>query len=191
MTTYTFFDGGFFSGVVQTNATEYEAIKDTLPTHVEGLFGREHYLKEGVPKLLPNKPSEFHRFDLATEAWFDPRTLDDLKEAHWRLMKQQRTAAEYGGFDWDGSRFDSNAASQSKIQGAAQLAQIAMMQGQPFYISWTLSNNTARTLNAAQMVAVGMAMSAHINACFERGRLLRSQIEAATTQSEVEAVAWS
>lgn len=95
---------------------------------------------------------------------------------HWAVIKQQREAREYGGFDWDGSSFDSDPESQRRIQGAVQLAVMAAATGQPFEITWVLADNTTRVLTGDDMVAVGAALGAHVSAVFAQGVLLRQDI---------------
>ena len=136
------------------------------------------------------RPSEHHEFDYALKQWVDPRTLQDFKDAKWAEIKQHREAAENGGFTWGGSPFDSDPLSRSRIQGAAQLATLAKINNQPFSIDWTLADNSVRTLNAQEMIEVGMALGAHINEQHVRARQLREQIEAATTPEQVQAVRW-
>lgn len=158
---------------------------------IEGAFSDEiYYVENGEAITIPASPSPHHQFNYSTKQWEDPRTLADLQAARWTAIKAAREGEEFGTFTWDGSTFDSDLTSQSRIQGAAQLAQIALAAGQPFSIEWTLANNTARTLDASQMIAVGMAMGAHINACHQKARALRQQIDAATSAAEIEAIAW-
>lgn len=107
------------------------------------------------------------------------------QEAKWIEIKLARDAAEFGGFTWDGSRFDSDQISQSRIQGAVQLAAM----GPGFEIDWTLADNSARTLDAAAMFAVGAALGQHVNAQHAKGRDLRTRIDAATPE-EIEAITW-
>lgn len=119
--------------------------------------------------------------------WEDPRTLAQMKHDKWAQIKAARAAAEDGGFAWDGSTFDSDMASNLRISGAVQLAQIV---GGAFSIGWTLADNSVRTLSAAQMVAVGVAAGQHVAAQRATARALREQIQAATTPQELEAIAW-
>lgn len=135
---------------------------------------------------LPPSPSPAHTFDYTTKQWVDPRTLSDLQAAKWAQIKRDRDEAEFGGFTWDGSPFDSDAISQSRIQGAVQLA--AMAPG--FTIDWTLANNSVRNLSAADLANVGAALGMHVATQHAKARLLRSQIEAATTAAELGAVVW-
>ena len=145
-----------------------------------------YYINQGVPVAKGTPPSRAHTFDYTTKQWVDPRTLSDLQVAKWEQIKRARVNAEFGGFTWDGSPFDSDAISQSRIQGAVQMA--AMAPG--FTIDWTLANNSVRNLNGEDLANVGAALGMHIAAQHANARLLRSQIEAATTVAEVDAVTW-
>ena len=131
-------------------------------------------------------PNTFYRYDLELGAWVDPRPLHELQAEKWAEIKRNRDTAEFGGFTWDDSQFDSDAISQSRIQGAIQLS--AMVPG--FTIDWTLANNTVRTMNAADLANVAAALGMHVAAQHDKARTLRSQIEAATTVAEVDAVTW-
>ena len=146
----------------------------------------DSYIFDGEVVSPPQKPSPHHTFDYTTKQWVDPRTLSDLQAAKWAQIKRDRDEAEFGGFTWDGSPFDSDAISQSRIQGAVQLA--AMAPG--FTIDWTLANNSVRNLSAADLANVGAALVMHVAAQHDKARTLRSQIEAATTVAEVDAVTW-
>jgi hypothetical protein len=118
--------------------------------------------------------------------WVDPRNLDSLKDAKWEEIKAARAAAEYGGFTWDGSTFDSDLASQQKIMGAAQLASL----NAAYEVDWTLADNTVRHLNATQMLAVGTTLGDHINTQYVHARTLRQQIADAQTSQELESIVW-
>ncbi len=158
---------------------------------IEGVFPDDRYYVEAyTPAPIPEQPSNHHRFDFATKQWVDPRTIQDHKQTKWSEIKSARSAAEFGGFTWDGSTFDSDQISQSRIQGAAQLAQLALAQSQPFTIDWTLADNTTRTLDAMQMIQVGVAMGQHIATCHAQARVLRAQLDAAATVEDVDAIAW-
>ena len=120
----------------------------------------------------------------------DPSTLEKAKQRKWIALKSYRDALEFSGFEWDGSRFDSDPVSQSRIQGGVQLAQIATQSGQPFSIDWTLQNNTVRVLNGIEMVQVGLALGTYVQLIHGIARNLRTQLEAATTFEQVDQVNW-
>jgi len=144
------------------------------------------YIADGIQVTLPERPGQHWEFNWETKQWEDPRTLQDLKDAQWAMIKQARSQSEYAGFMWDGSKFDSDAISQNRITGAVSLA----MMSPEFTIGWTLFDNTVRTLNQTDMLQVGAALGAHVATQFAKGVILREQINAATTSEEVEAVVW-
>lgn len=137
----------------------------------------------GQPSFAPHAWSVW---DETLVQWVDPRDLNTLKAAKWDEIKAARSAAEYGGFTWDGSPFDSDSASQQRIIGASQLATLTP----ELEIDWTLADNTVRTLNAQEMNEVGMALGQHVNAQYVHARTLRQQISAAQTTQELESIVW-
>lgn len=155
---------------------------------VDGLFYEDcYYSKTNLEaQKYPSKPSRHHVFNHTTEQWEDSRTLIDLRAEKWRNIKANRDAAEHGGFEWDGSVFDSDVLSQQRITGAVTLAQMSPA----FTTVWTLADNSTRALSAADMFAVGMALGTHVATQFLQGQLLRAQIEESVTKEEVEAVVW-
>lgn len=129
-------------------------------------------------------------WDNSAFAWIDQRSLDDAKAATWAAVKTGRDAELYDSFVWDGSRFDSDQVSQTRIQGAVQLATIALSQGQNISIDWTLYDNTTRTLSATDFVQLGVALGTFVTTLFAAGVTLRDQIVAATTVQQVDAIKW-
>lgn len=156
-------------------------------------YVKDQALVEYTPMEAAQKqgrPHPSHTWSNATMEWVDARSLEDLKTAKWAEIRAARDAAEFGGFTWDGDDFDSDVASQARIMGAVQMATLAAMAEQPFSIEWTLATNIVRTLDGAGMVAVGLALGAHVAQQHETGRSLRAAIEACTTAAEVEAISW-
>lgn len=103
-----------------------------------------------------------------------------------------RDQVEQGGFAYNGWRFDSDAVSVARINGAALAAQAALSAGEPFQIEWTDADNVSRPLDAAQMLALQRALVAHADACHQLARQLKAQVEAGTitTEAEIDAAAW-
>lgn len=135
----------------------------------------------------PTHPAEWSNTAMA---WVDLRDLDAVKADKWTELKAARDVAEFGGFAWDGSTFDSDAISQSRIQGAAQLATLAMLASEGFSIDWTCADNSVRTLSGADMIAVGTAMGTHIGTVHAIGRTLRAAIDAAELVDDLEEITW-
>ncbi|PZP90373.1 MAG: hypothetical protein DI587_38855 [Variovorax paradoxus] len=138
-------------------------------------------------------PGERYMKDAATRTWVLVGTtaLALAQAAKWAEIKAEREARTFGGFEWSGHTFDSDAVSAQKIAGAAQLAQLAISTGSPFTRVWTLADNTTVSLNAQEMIGVMLAMGEHVGTVHDTGTALRAEIYAAdATEASVAAVAW-
>lgn len=155
---------------------------------VEGQWDEKTHYWDGTAMVaFPPRPFG-HDWNWTTKTW--QPNLEAAKAAKWEQMKAARNKEECGGFVWDLSTFDSNPISQSRIQGSSQMADIKKRNAEPFAVDWTLADNSVRTLNADQMIAVGMAMGQHITGVHEKARQRRATITNATSVAEVEAVIW-
>jgi len=142
------------------------------------------YVLDGQLAEKGTPPSEAHTFDYDLKQWvYD---LEDQKSAKWQTIKLQRSEQEFGTFDWGGYTFQCDEVSQRRIQGAVQLAAI----DSTMTLDWTLADNTVQTFTAAEYVQIGQALANHVSQCHERGRILRQQIQSATTEAELEAIVW-
>lgn len=181
---------------------------DVATVHVQS-FPTEESLAEGSSPLW-NQPLQVPLSacvsQASIEAWmmadatnpFSGGTVAQILETdlataqakRWAVIKAARDGAEFGGFTWNNSTFDSDPQAQSRIQGGAQLATLAMIASQPFSVDWTLADNTVRTLSGADMLAAGQALGVHIETVHGIGRDLRAAIEAATSVAAVDAITW-
>lgn len=172
-------------------ASNPQALANANTTIIEGyVFQGAGWVENLTFYPVPQQPSPHHTWDWVTKEWADQRSLEEVKTAKWEEIKLARNAQEFDKFTWDGSDFDSDLTSQSRIQGGSQLATLAILNSQPFSIDWTLYDNTVRTLSAEDMIAVGQAMGLHINATHSHGRAKREALDAATTRAEVDAIQW-
>ncbi len=144
------------------------------------------YVLDGVIVDKPSQPSKEHLFDYSTKTWIDPRSLEDHKTAQWALIKAARSEAEFGGFTWDGSMFDSDQVSQARIQGAVLLA----TSNPDFVVDWTLADNTVRSLTADDLIAISQALGEHISLQHTRARNARALLDQATSLSEVQSISF-
>lgn len=162
---------------------------DEAEPQIELSEGEVLHAVPGLPPR-PQGPGWVVRWQGGAWVQHDARTLAEVREQRWAQIKAEREAREFGGMVWDGSPFDTDETSQRRIQGAVQMAVIAQAAQQPFSIGWTLADDTVRTLDGAQMIAVGMALAQHVGSLHETGRLLRQQIDGAATVADVMAVSW-
>ena len=146
------------------------------------------YWNGSTVQAIPAQPSPSHTWNWTTKQWaYD---LSEDRAQAWSRIKSARESVEFGPFVFGGQTFDGDSESQRRIQGAAQLATLAQATGQPFSIDWTLADNTQATLTAAEMIGVGVALGQHVNGAHGIARTLRTQIDAATTPEELEAIQW-
>jgi len=109
----------------------------------------------------------------------DSLALDPLRLDVWADVKVRRDATINGGAETPSGRVDSDELSRSNINGAVMAAFLSNLAGQPFTVTWTMADNSVVSLNAEQMIGVGLAVMDHVNTAHERARTLRTAIEAA------------
>jgi hypothetical protein len=117
-------------------------------------------------------------------------TSNEYAEKTWERIKAARAAAESAGFLYNGVLFDSDPVSMQRITGAVSLAMLAQAAGEPFSQTWTVADNSTVELDAAGMLAVGVALGTHISAIFEKARDKRAAIALAATADELDAITW-
>jgi hypothetical protein len=115
-------------------------------------------------------------------------TVDGNRAVIWGHVKTLRDAKINGGVLTPAGTFDSNDLSRLNVSGAVLGAVVAKSASAPYSVQWTLQDNSVVTLDADQMIEVGMAMLNHVAACHDYARMLRGMIEAATDMAELLAI---
>lgn len=120
-------------------------------------------------------------------AWQRTLTLDEARGVAWDRVKDARELALRGNFAAGGLVFQINPVN---ITGATLAAMRAQAAGLPYAQTWVLADNSTTTLDAAQMIAVGEACAAAVDAIWQISIGLRAQIDAASDRAEVDGIAW-
>ncbi|MBS7344236.1 MAG: DUF4376 domain-containing protein [Caryophanon sp.] len=136
-------------------------------------FNKKQFIKVGVPE------DSNLVFDYVTKKWTDPRNLDEIKAQKWAEIKYERDQLEFGGFEFEGSIYDSDQVSQGRIMGAA-IAGVEQV--------WTTASNSTITLTGSELLELYQALQAHVASVHDRGREARAAINAASTKEEVEEI---
>ena len=146
----------------------------------------QFYVNVGTSEVVqyPEKPSEGHVFNFTSYAW--ELDLTEAKSLAWKRIKRDRNAEEFSTFEWNSHTFQCDERSQSRIVSAVQRAQL----DSTLTMVWTLDDNSTVSLNATELKQVGQALSSHIDACHVKARSKRLQINAATTEAEIDAITW-
>ena len=105
--------------------------------------------------------------------------VDSLRrlELH-KARRAARTAAETGGFIFDGHPFDSDRDSILRIANAATTALTATLVMAPFATEWHCADGYDMPLDAAGVMSMQSALAAHGQACHDRSSALRAMIDA-------------
>lgn len=149
-----------------------------------------HYAVGGTFVAFPASPSTNHRWDWATKAWADPRTLAQHQTDKWTQIKAARDAAINAALTTPYGMFDCNEASRTNITDAVLMLQTLAGLGTPTTIDFTLADNSTVTLTTTQMVTVGLLLGQKVQTAHGQGRARRAAIDAATTTAQVDAVVW-
>lgn len=124
------------------------------------------YSDAGVKRKRRNTNGRGFTWDPATEDWIDERPIDTVRAELLVALRTKRDALLEGGFTWDGSEFDSDAAvSQPRLLGlfTSSLAGGIPPSGYP----WRLKDNSWRTLTAADAQAVWATFQSRMAALFQ------------------------
>ena len=115
----------------------------------------------------------------------DAEILAHAKAALHEAVKARRDQAEWAGCTAAAGIVDTDPDSQRKIVGAVLAAQV---QGASFSISWRMADNSLAALDADGMTALGLAVSAHVEACQARKNALDEMIDAASAVEDLDAI---
>lgn len=109
--------------------------------------------------------------------------IAEIRAALWQQVKAKRAAVRDGGAATPLGAVDSqeteDVPARTNILGATFAAMIAKMNAVDYSTTWTMLDNSEMALDADQMISVGLAVLAHVNASYDRARALRNQIDAA------------
>jgi hypothetical protein len=152
----------------------------------------DHYYQDGQFIRVSPQPSEWHKWNPKSKLWEIDlgQALEDAKAQKRIEIRAAREQAEYGGFTWDGSRFDSDVYSQSRLLSTLQLAQISLANSSAFGVDWKLADNTSRHLSAQDLISVCLALSSHVSDCHALAQDCKAMIDAAQSLQELSMVHW-
>lgn len=158
--------------------------------------GTERWKASGAPGVskIQNLPAGFGIVEVDENEYLGNLVEVDivrLRASVWEQIKLHRDRVINGGAPTPIGVVDTledpdeGITSRSNLSGAALAALIAQINSQPFSISWTAADNSVHSLDAAGIIAVGLAVMQHTSAAHDNARTLRLAIETALTQAEV------
>lgn len=164
------------------NSRALNTVDNDLFIDCTQLYSAEQYyydfdLKQFV--LKPDKPSEYHVFDDELKTWIDPRTIEQLRDAKWQEIKQQRDALRFAPIEFEGHFYQADPTSATLIMGAA-------LAGQPRV--FTTADNLRVPLSAEQLMQLYIALQQQLDTAQNRGHAARDAIEAAVNIDQLNEV---
>lgn len=157
--------------------------------------GRDSHLEANTPPGCMAMEGAFSRedsvVDLQTGQVVDVQqvqpSIEDVRASKVAELRAAREAAILSGFEWDGSRFDSDMTSQARILGLFVSSQTAEYQPQ----AWRLEDNSWRTLDAQDAQQVWLSLRSHIAGAFASFASLEAQVQSAETAEDIGAIVWT
>lgn len=139
----------------------------------------------------PERPSKWHEWNSAAWSWvLVAGALEAAKQEARTRINLARDEAERSGFPAYGKVFDSDEKSIKRILSASQAAAAAKSLGMVVSEEWACADNSTINLDTDMLIALPMHMTAAGSAIHMRARALKSQIEAAGSIPEIEAIVW-
>ncbi|MDP3494623.1 MAG: DUF4376 domain-containing protein [Hyphomonadaceae bacterium] len=111
--------------------------------------------------------------------------LADLKAAKLEAIRARRRVAENAGVTVGGVRVRTDETTQAKITGALMLFQL---NDKLVSLDWEATPSAFVTLDQPTLQAIGLAIGAHVQACFTRSRELSEAVTAARDLAALDAV---
>jgi len=107
--------------------------------------------------------------------------LETLRRARLSALASRRWAAETGGMLFEGSRFATDEAAQTKYVGAL----LACQQDPQTVLQWKTADGEFLRLDAPAVLRLVSAIRQHIQHCFDLEALRTAQIDAAADPGEL------
>ncbi|TIW97782.1 DUF4376 domain-containing protein [Mesorhizobium sp.] len=113
------------------------------------------------------------------------RSLEDVRASTLAKLADRRWSAETGGIIFGGVPVKTDRESASKLTAAYIKADKDAGYSIP---NWKVAEGVFVTLTAATIIATGDAVTAHVQACFDREAALTAEILAAETPADLAAI---
>ena len=168
--------GGFYAPDLHGDAIPADAVEISDEQHARLLEGQSSGKRivadPGGNPILADPPAP---------------TLAQVKDEAIARIDAARDAQLSGGFAFNGIRFDSDDKSVRRISGAVLLCLIDPEHSE----NWITQDNSRVVLSAVEIKGLGLAAANHERETLFKARALKDQIEAASSKSAVNAIAWS
>ncbi len=162
----------------------------TTYTYKEQIYSNLYKLSEVLGKdgvFIPLSISDETLAKLNVTVICEEEPIETLRERKIMELKYQRDTAEVTPIEYNGNSFDYDEKARDRINAAI----IALsLQGEGASIDWTTADNQDVKVTANDLRMVIAAVAVRSNKLHTAYRAAKENVEAATTATEVEAVAF-
>lgn len=143
---------------------------------------------EDGTKVIAYHPND-HEAVIAVIDDYEARYVEKVaKPRLWDEVKALRDAKETAPAVTPLGLADSDERSKTKVLGLVLMALLAKQSGAPFAEEFTMADNTIVMLDADQAILLGMSLGQNVSQIHARGRVLRAEIEAASSFADLAAI---
>lgn len=162
----------------------------TTYTYKEQTYSNLYKLSEALGKdgvFIPLSIGDEALTELGVTVTHEEEPIENVKQRKILMLKRQRDTAEVEPIEYNGHSFDYDDKARDRINAAI----IALsLQGEGASIDWTTADNQDVKVTANDLRMVIAAVAVRSNKLHIAYRAAKENVEAATTATEVEAVAF-
>lgn len=162
----------------------------TTYTYKEQTYSNLYELSEALGKdgvFIPLSIGDEALTELGVTVTHEEEPIENVKQRKILTLKRQRDTAEVEPIEYNGHSFDYDDKARDRINAAI----IALsLQGEDASIDWTTADNQDVKVTANDLRMVIAAVAVRSNKLHTAYRAAKENVEAATTATEVEAVAF-
>lgn len=162
----------------------------TTYTYKEQTYSNLYELSEALGKdgvFIPLSISDEALAELGVTVTYEEEPIENVKQRKILELKRQRDTAEVEPIEYKGNLYDYDEKARDRINAAI----IALeLQGEGATIEWTTADNADTPVTANDLKMIIAAVAVRSNKLHTAYRIAKENVEAATTATEVEAVAF-
>lgn len=162
----------------------------TTYTYKEKTYSNLYELSEALGKdgvFIPLSIGDEALTELGVTVTHEEEPIENIKQRKILMLKRQRDTAEVEPIEYGGHSFDYDDKARDRINAAI----IALsLQGEGASIDWTTADNQDVKVTANDLRMVIAAVAVRSNKLHTAYRAAKENVKAATTATEVEAVAF-
>ena len=163
---------------------------NTTYTYKEQAYSSLYELSEALGKdgvFIPLSISDEALAELGVTVTHEEEPIENVKQRKILMLKRQRDTAEVEPIEYNGNIYDYDEKARDRINAAI----IALeLQGEGTTIEWTTADNADTPVTANDLKMIIAAVAVRSNKLHTAYRIAKENVEAATTATEVEAVAF-